>query len=228
MAKQNEHGKIIAAAAKAALAPIGCVRKGQSRTWYSDERYWLILVTFDPSGWEKGTYLVVSASWLWYEKDYQSFDLGYRIADFVRFESAKQFRPIMEEYAEKAAREVERLRRDLALISDISRQLFALVPTGDWRKATGPDRRAFEAAIAAGLADDFDTARKLFDKVATWETFGYESQFQLKSKAAHIAAFVGDRHRFRAEIQRVINVQRRRFGPSEDSALVHDRDTNAQ
>ena len=33
---QNEHGKLIASAAKAALEPLGCVRKGRSRVWYAD------------------------------------------------------------------------------------------------------------------------------------------------------------------------------------------------
>jgi hypothetical protein len=39
MSTQNEHGKLIAAAAKKALLPLGCVRKGQSRVWYSDQRF---------------------------------------------------------------------------------------------------------------------------------------------------------------------------------------------
>jgi hypothetical protein len=46
MSKQNEHGKLIAAAAKAALLPLGCRRKGQSRCWYSDERFWYIFIEF--------------------------------------------------------------------------------------------------------------------------------------------------------------------------------------
>ena len=49
MSKQNEHGKLIAAAAKAALLPLGCRRKGQSRCWYSDERFWYIFIEFQPS-----------------------------------------------------------------------------------------------------------------------------------------------------------------------------------
>jgi hypothetical protein len=57
MSKQNEHGKLIAAAAKAALLPLGCRRKGQSRCWYSDERFWYIFIEFQPSAWSRGTYL---------------------------------------------------------------------------------------------------------------------------------------------------------------------------
>lgn len=64
MAKQNEHGKLIAAAAKAALLPLGCVRKGQSRCWFSDERYWYIFIEFQPSSWSEGTYFNIFPIWL--------------------------------------------------------------------------------------------------------------------------------------------------------------------
>jgi hypothetical protein len=50
MAKASEHGRIIASAAKAALAPLGCLRRGQSRIWQDDHRYWAINVEFQPSG----------------------------------------------------------------------------------------------------------------------------------------------------------------------------------
>lgn len=46
MAKRNEHGRLIAAAAKAALVPLGCKRKGQSRRWYSDQGFWVVFVEF--------------------------------------------------------------------------------------------------------------------------------------------------------------------------------------
>lgn len=65
MAKQNEHGRIIAAAAKATLLPIGCRRIGQSRCWISDQRYWIIFIEFQPSAWAKGSYLNVTPHWLW-------------------------------------------------------------------------------------------------------------------------------------------------------------------
>ena len=82
MAKQNEHGKLIAAAAKAALLPLGCRRKGQSRCWYSDERFWCIFIEFQPSGWSKGSYLNAAATWLWVGSsrvDLQACKLEYSI-----------------------------------------------------------------------------------------------------------------------------------------------------
>ena len=95
MAKQNEHGRLIAAAAKAALAPLGCRRVGQSRTWISDQRYWLIVIEFQPSGWSKGSYLNVGAMWPWYARKGLFFHAGYRVADFIPFENREQFGPLI-------------------------------------------------------------------------------------------------------------------------------------
>jgi hypothetical protein len=68
MATQNEHGRLIAAAAKAALLPLGCRRIGQSRVWYSDERFWAVSIEFQPSAWRKGSYLIVGVTLFWYLK----------------------------------------------------------------------------------------------------------------------------------------------------------------
>ena len=74
MSAANAHGRIIAAIAKARLEPLGCQRKGRSRFWFSDERFWLIGIEFQPSSSSRGTYLNVGANWLWYPKRYFSFD----------------------------------------------------------------------------------------------------------------------------------------------------------
>lgn len=96
MAKVNEHGRIIAGAAKTALEPLGCKRKGQSRIWYSDQRFWVISVEFQPSGWSKGSYLNVGIKWLWHHG--RGLDLSDRPVDFVPFESADQFTPLIGKY----------------------------------------------------------------------------------------------------------------------------------
>ena len=44
--RENEHGRIIASAAKVHLLPLGCKRKGHSRSWLSDQRFWLIGIEF--------------------------------------------------------------------------------------------------------------------------------------------------------------------------------------
>ena len=110
MAKQNEHGRLIAAAAKAALAPLGCKRKGQSRLWFSDERYWLITVEFQPSGWSRGSYLNVRPQWLWLRLG--ANDHFPRPTDYIEFENAEQFIPLIENMAAIAAQTVLTLDPD--------------------------------------------------------------------------------------------------------------------
>ncbi len=96
MTTQNEHGKIIAAAAKAALAPLGCTRIGQSRSWISDEGLWVITIEFQPSAWEKGTYLNVRPRWLWLRWGHGDIDMSDRVGNFIAFENAEQFTPLVQ------------------------------------------------------------------------------------------------------------------------------------
>jgi hypothetical protein len=53
VAQTNQHAKIIAAAAKSALTPLGFQRKGASRIWFADKGYWLLVIEFQPSAWEQ-------------------------------------------------------------------------------------------------------------------------------------------------------------------------------
>lgn len=67
------HSKIIAAAAKAELAPVGFERKGQSRLWFADHGSWLNVVEFTPSRWSKSVSLMNAAHWLWLGAGFMSF-----------------------------------------------------------------------------------------------------------------------------------------------------------
>ena len=75
-------------AAKAALAPIGMVRKGRSRTWLADRGYILGIVEFQPSAWSRGSYLNVSVMWLWRPIDHLVFEVEpRRVGEYVSFEN---------------------------------------------------------------------------------------------------------------------------------------------
>lgn len=180
MGQTSPHGRIIAAAAKAALAPLGCVRRGQSRIWQDDHRYWAINVEFQPSGWQKGSYLNIFIAWLWNVT--HGYDFSYRAGSFIPFETVEQFTPSMVQLAAIAATEVQKIREKFKSFSDIS----------DYIKIN--DKRAawpgFDAAIVCGLAGNTEAARRHFDTVAEWETDRYPWRTQAKIDAVRLAALL--------------------------------------
>jgi hypothetical protein len=209
MAKQNEHGKLIAAAAKAALLPLGCRRKGQSRCWFSDERFWCIFIEFQPSGWSKGSYLNAAATWLWHTHPFWTFDgtyhpprNGYRVpgAGFIDFQSAEQFTPLIAEMAALAAREVIALREKFKSFDLIYEHLLG--------RAVRDGIPVYHAAVAAGLVGDITSARQLFRRLEEWCTDGYGHQLQLKANSAELAQLIEEPARFRAAV--LANIENRR------------------
>jgi hypothetical protein len=178
MPSQNEHGKLIAAAAKKALLPLGCVRKGQSRVWYSDQRFWAIWIEFQPSGWSKGSYLNVGTSCFWHAG--AGFLPMYRPTDFISFENVEQFTPLIENMAAVAAREVLTMRKRFGTLDDIQRHLLSHPLRDGWPVQN--------AAIASWLLGDIGLSRSLFQRMADWPTYGYDWQFELKRTSAGLAA----------------------------------------
>jgi hypothetical protein len=209
VAKQNEHGKLIAAAAKAALLPLGCRRIGQSRCWYSDERFWCIFIEFQPSGWSKGSYLNAAATWLWHTHSFWTFDgtyhpprNGYRVpgAGFIDFLNAEQFTPLIAEMAASAAREVIALREKFKSLGLICEHLLS--------RAVRDGIPVYDAAVAAGLFGDIASARQLFRRLEEWPTDGYGHQLQLKANSAALAQLIEEPARFRAAV--LANIENRR------------------
>lgn len=195
MASENEPGPLIAAAAKAALGPLGCRRIGRSRTWISDQRFWIIQIEFQPSGWSKGTYLNVGAAWLWYPRKGLPFNWGYRVADFIPFESAEQFAPLIVGMAARAAREVLALRETFRSFVDIHRNLMTRVSRDGW-----PD---YHAAVAAGLVGDIGTSRRLFLRFDQWAT-SPQWTTKPKSESLSLAALLDEPTLFKTAIVGII------------------------
>lgn len=108
------HTKIINTVAKQVLKPIGVKQKGQSRIWLDDNGWWITIIEFQPSRWSKGTYLNVGVNFQWYPKEHLSFDIGYREAGFVEYESDEQFEPKAHEFAEIAKAKVLEIREHLS------------------------------------------------------------------------------------------------------------------
>lgn len=122
MLSEMDHNKIIRKAANSVLKPNGLFQKGTSRVWIDDNGWYFIVVEFQPSNWDKGTYLNVAVHFLWDEMDYLSFDYcindasASRISKFVSFDgNEERFWGEVHSLAEAAMTKVEQYRmlRDL-------------------------------------------------------------------------------------------------------------------
>ena len=98
MEDKNIHSKIIKQVCKEILIPLGVFQKGTSRIYLDDNDYFFTVIEFQPSSWDRGTYLNIGLTFLW---DYNQSDLLYfgfsrqiasRYGKFVRYENETQFK----------------------------------------------------------------------------------------------------------------------------------------
>jgi hypothetical protein len=201
MGTTNEHGMLITAAAKAALLPLGCKQIGRSRTWISDQGFWVVQIEFQPSGWSKGSYLNVSPIWLWLRMgDGRG---NRRVANFISYERVDQFTPLVIGMAARAAEEVLTLRQKFRSLSDVYRDFMSRI--------TGEGFPIYRAAITAGLIGDVATAHQLFRRIACWATDGYDWQSRMKTESAALADKLDDAALFRSAVDAVVQERRARF-----------------
>jgi hypothetical protein len=110
-----DHNKIIRNAVSSILKPNGLFQKGTSRAWIDDNGWFLILAEFQPSGWDKGSYLNVGIHFLWCSDETLAFSYsndGSRVNDLVTFDGNEEnFFLDMQGLANRAMEKVEEYRR---------------------------------------------------------------------------------------------------------------------
>ena len=74
MENKNIHSKIIKQVCKEILIPLGVFQKGTSRLYLDDNDYFFTVAEFQPSNWDRGTYLNIGLTFLW---DYNQSDVLY-------------------------------------------------------------------------------------------------------------------------------------------------------
>jgi hypothetical protein len=162
MSVQHPHTKLLNAAARDVLRPLGITQKGRSRTWLDDRGWWLGVSEFQPSSWDRGSYLNVGVNWLWDAKDYLSFDFGHRVDGlgkaFVRYESYEQFLPLARELAMVAAEKARGYRELFPTIEACAHEL----------RQAETLLQSLNAGVALGLAGDSSAAREMFARYLSW------------------------------------------------------------
>jgi hypothetical protein len=189
MQAKARHSVLLTSAAKRILGPSGLFQKGRSRTWLADHEWWMAVVEFQPSGWSRGSYLNVGCMWLWNIKQHISFDVGFRLNEFVPFESEEQFKPVADRLAVGALEKVEGYRRLFRSIHDVSNYYFENAPQGFWP--------CFDAAIAHSLAGRAEASTRILsaclhgtDDDAMWLK-------EARSDARTLIASIGDAQQMR-------------------------------
>lgn len=153
-----DHNKLIGIAAKKALSPLGLRRQRTSRIWYDDHGWWAIVVEFQPSSWDRGSYLNVAVSWMLYEQNYWTFDIGGRVQGFRSATEGQDFEAAMSEVASHAARLVLEYRERFRTLDEMYEYYRATTERhGGW-----PD---YYAGVLAGLRGDRASAEQHFTTV---------------------------------------------------------------
>lgn len=197
-----DHNRLLKNAAKSVLKPLGCVQKGTSRTWLDPHPLWVGVIEFQPSGWSKGSYLNVGACWLWYEKDFLSFDDGYRVEQFTPFESEQQFADAAMALAARAANEVGSLRARFGSLADIATHLKQTNFSSIWNN--------YHAAVAATLTGDLAHAAQRFAAIAA-DNHAAAWAVELRQRAAALERLAGDPARFQEAVSGIAERNWRHF-----------------
>ena len=117
MEDKNNHSKIIRQVCKEILIPLGVFQKGTSRLYLDDNDYFFTVIEFQPSNWDKGTYLNIGLTFLW---DCNQSDILYfkfsrqpasRYGKFVEYRNDIHFRNEIIELVNIAKQEILLYRR---------------------------------------------------------------------------------------------------------------------
>jgi hypothetical protein len=193
---KSPHDELIAQAAKTALGPLGCKRKGRSRIWLDDRGWWLGVIEFQPSSWTKGSYLNVGACWLWNEKDYLSFDngpddQGSRIEAFHEYKEGEDFSGHAKVLAGKAANAIISLRTRFTNVHSVAEQLDDNKAKDMWGH--------YSAGISLGLVGATRRAETHFDAVRTANMHAPWVE-ALQKEAGNLSQILDDKAVFRSKV----------------------------
>ena len=196
------HNRAIKMAAKATLQPIGCKQKGSSRTWLDPHSMWTGVIEFQPSSWAKGSYLNVGACWLWHEKDFLSFDDGYRVAQFQAMGAEDLFTQASVTLATQAHDEVLKLRSRFSSIEKIAAHLKDKDFSNIWQN--------YHAGVAATLVNDMAHASMRFRAVMQ-DKDNRSWALELKSHTTMLQSISNDSVLFLRTIEEIVDRSKKRL-----------------
>lgn len=164
---------IIAAAAKAQLAPLGFRRKGRSRLWFADRGWWLNVVEFTPGRWTKSISLMNAAHWLWLDVGFLSFNEAVSSNCHADFENEGQFTREVGLIASRAREKAMELDARFSSFEAVAEFVIARARSSPDRM--GPSWWGYEAGIASALIGERENAHSFFAGVTAESVIGRAS-----------------------------------------------------
>ena len=207
----SDHDRVIAAAAKTALAPLGLTRKGRSRTWLDDQGWWLGIVEFQPSSWARGTYLNVGLMFLWRPIDHLAFEIGYRVEGFSDA-SGSEFAGEADAKAGRAGREVADLRARFSSLEDVVRHFRGARRLGMYHQA--------HLATALGLGGDLSGCQQAFDRALSMRNDAPGNQREATRYILSAREAASDAQSFHGWVQVATTGTRRTLGLAETNVTL--------
>lgn len=226
MAEEFDHNRVLNAAAREVLKPLGLARKGRSRTYLDDRGWWLGVVEFQPHKWMRGSFLNVGVDWHWRDQEFIAYSVGGRVDHdmgeppsfgFLEAQDEEQFGVAARELARIAAGEVEGYRRRFADIEGAAAYLDEHAGDAPWQFW-----EAFDAGVACGLAGRAEDARRWFGVVRgheaeqDWERVAHE-------RAAELTALLADGEAFGRDVCAAMRRRRSALGLDERAEIAFCR-----
>jgi len=191
------HSKIINKVARKILKEHGIERKGQSRTWLDDQYWFTTIIEFQPFKDRQGTCLNVGVNFHWYQKEYFSFDIGYRESEFIDFVNEEQFEKEMHSLVDLALNRALELREILSESRTATNTILNHKFTSDslWGN--------YHRAIICGLNNQSQKSEGFFELIlkneleSNWE-------LELKKRVEKLKSELGNTLEFKREIEHII------------------------
>ncbi|MGW2788157.1 hypothetical protein ACWC3X_44625 [Streptomyces populi] len=165
MAAISPASRLVTAAARKRLRPLGLRQRGRSRLWLDDHGWWLGVVEFPSPQWSQGSGLTVGVMWLWQDVGHVTFDFVERAQGSEPFRNEVQFASVAAELAGTAEEQVAGIRDRFADLNAVTHHLLS-------RPARpGLLWDSFNAGVAAGLVGDSTAARGRLTAVLAEDPF---------------------------------------------------------
>lgn len=176
------HNKIIAAAAKAELAPLGFKRQGQSRLWIKDHGFWLNVVGFTPSRWSVTVDLDNAAHWIWGGCGFMSLNYSMRGRPSAEFRDEDQFAAAVAEIARSAAAQAQKIDDKFESFDDIAQYVIA---DANQSERMRPSWFGYYAGVASGILGDLQEAERFLRGITDDRVIPHAERFLAATDNPH-------------------------------------------